>query len=344
MTAETITKTKKANNEQGFFRSLFNYSQFGLIIGLIILLIVARFITPAMFKPEGLSAMLQNNSTFAILAIGMMFVLLTGGIDLSVASTLSMTGVITSMLMDSFHQVPAIVWVLVAIIVGSLCGMINGFLIGKLKMVPMIATLGTMYIYRGLAFLISGSVWLFPHKFTKDYVSYAQTKILGIAGITWIAVIIFILAGLFLAYTRPGRRIFAIGTNEASSRIAGINPSNVKLLAYTLCGAAAGLAGMLYTGNHALCYYGMADGYELQAIAICILGGVSIAGGKGRVDGVVIGVLMMSVIGNFISMLPGLSVWQDALQGAIIIVAVAINIFTGRLSFKRALKERGALI
>lgn len=325
-------------------QKVLNYKQFGLVFGLVILLVLAAIITPAMFTPASLISMLRNNSIYAILSIGTMFVILTGGIDLSIASTLSMTGVITSLLMSSHKTIPAFVWVIAAIFIGSICGLINGILVGKLKMIPMIATLGTMYIYRGLAFLISNGTWLFPHKFTKQYISYAQGTFLGIFNITWIMIIIFVLTGVFLAFTRPGRRIYAIGTNSGSSIIAGINVSNVKMLAYTLCGALAGLAGMLYTANHSICYYGMAEGFEMQAIAICILGGVSIVGGKGRIDGVFISVILMSVISYFISLLPGLSVWQDAIQGSIIIVAVAINVLTGRLSFKRALKERGALI
>jgi len=115
-------------------------------------------------------------------------------------------------------------------------------------------------------------------------------------------------------------------------------------MAFTICGILSGLAGMLYTANYAIGNYGMGDGYEMQAIAICILGGVSINGGKGKIDGVIIGVLMMSVIAYFISLLPGLSVWQNAIRGAIIIVAVAINLFTAKRAEQRALKERGALI
>lgn len=338
-------KTVKNNiQNKNIIETITNYKQFGLILGLLLLLVVAFFLTPSMFTGGAILNMLKNNSIYAILAVGMMFVILTGGIDLSVASTLSMTGVITSMTMSNNPKVPSFVWVIVALVVGSICGFINGILIGKFKMVPLIATLGTMYIYRGLAFLISGGNWLFPHKFTSGYISYAQGKIFGVPNITWIAILIFVAAALFLSLTRPGRRIYAIGTNAQSSQVAGIKVGNVKVLVYTLSGMLAGLAGMLYTANYAICYYGMADGFELMAIAICILGGVSIIGGRGTVDGVVIGVIMMSVISFFIGLLPGLSVWQDAIQGAIIIIAVAINIFTGRLSIKKALKERGALI
>ena len=211
-------------------------------------------------------------------------------------------------------------------------------------MVPMIATLGTMYIYRGFAFLASGGKWWFPHQFTEGYLKFSTGRIFGIYNILWITVIIFIIAGVFLGYTSKGRRIYAIGSNKESARVAGIDQAKVTFMSFTLCGALAGLAGMLYTANYAIAYYGMGEGYEMIAIAICILGGVSISGGKGRIDGVIIGALMMSVITYFISLLPGLSVWQNAIQGGIIIIAVAINLFTNLSARKRVLKERGAII
>lgn len=332
----------KQNNS--IIKKIAGNRNFGLIVGFAVLLIVAAIVTPSIYSLNSIMNMLRNNAVYALLAVGMMMVIITGGIDLSVASTLSLAGVICSSLMSSNMDVPAIIWVVLGIAIGILCGAFNGFIVGYLKMVPMIATLGTMYIYRGLAFLCSGGNWWFPHQFTDSYVKFAAGQTLGIYHILWIVLIVFIAAGIFMGYTAPGRRIYAIGTNKESAKVAGIKEARVTFMAFTVCGALAGLAGMLYTANYSICYYGMGEGYEMQAIAICILGGVSITGGRGKIDGVVIGFLMMSVITYFISLLPGLSVWQEAIQGAIIIVAVAINILTARSSEKRVLKERGALI
>lgn len=331
-------------SKSSIIKKIANYKQMGLLICLIILLILAALLTPAMYSIDSIISMLRNNSVYALLAVGMMLIIITGGIDLSVGSTLSMTGVITSLLMNQIPSVPVFIWFIVALVIGGICGLINGFLIGKFKMVPLIATLGTMYVYRGLSFLISGGKWLFPHQFTEGYIGLADTKILGLYSITWIAIFSFILVGVFLGYMPKGRRIYAIGTSSESTQVAGINEGNIKLMAYTIGGAFAGLAGMLYTANYAICYYGMGVGYEMQAIAICILGGVSIVGGKGRIDGVIIATLIMSIITYFISLLPGLSVWQDAIQGGIIIIAVGINLYISYMGQRRILKERGALI
>lgn len=316
----------------------------GLIIVLILLLVIARVVTPGMFTVNSIINMLQNNGVYALLAIGEMVVILTGSIDISIASQLAFVGIVTTSLSCDNPGIPGFVWVLVALVMGALCGALNGFLVGYLHMVPMICTLGTMYIFRGLAFVVSGGQWWFAAHYLDSYRFWAIHRVAGIPLLLIIVVVIMIAVGLFLGYTAPGRRIYAIGTSRESSAVAGIREGKVIFYSYVICGMLAGLAGMMFTANYAGGYYGMGESFEMTAIAICVLGGVSINGGKGRMDGVAIGVLIMAVVTYFISMIPGMSVWQKALQGGIIIVAVAINYFTERSAEKQALKERGALI
>lgn len=315
-----------------------------LIGVLVLLLIVAWFVTPGMFSVSSILSMLQNNSVYGMLAVGEMMVILTAGIDISIASQLAFVGIVTTTLSCSNPGVPGIVWVLFALVLGGLCGALNGALVGYLHMVPMICTLGTMYIFRGLAFVVSGGEWWFAASYLDSYRFWAIGKIAGVPLILIWTILLMVVFGLFLGYTAPGRRIYAIGTSRESSAVAGIKEPTVTFYAYIICGAMAGLAGMMYTANYAIGYYGMADGFEMTAISIVVLGGVSINGGKGRMDGVAIGTLIMAVVTYFISMIPGMSVWQKFLQGAIIIVAVAFNYFTEKSAEKQALKERGALI
>lgn len=316
----------------------------GLIVVLLLLLAVARVVTPGMFSVMSFTNMLQNNAVYALLAVGEMIVILTGGIDISIASQLAFVGITTTTLSCAHEGVPGIVWFLFALVLGALCGALNGFLVGHLHMVPMICTLGTMYIFRGLAFVVSEGQWWFAAHYLESYRFWAIGKVAGIPLIIIWAVVVFVIFGLFLSYTAPGRRIYAIGTSRESSAVAGIKEANVTFYSFIICGALAGFAGYMYTANYAIGYYGMAEGFEMTAIAICVLGGVSINGGKGRMDGVAIGTVIMAVVTYFISMIPGMSVWQKAFQGGIIIVAVAINYFTERSAEKQALKERGALI
>lgn len=331
-------------NNKSFVKKMTESRNFGLCIGLVVLLIMAKILTPSMYSFNSIVSMLQNNAVYGILAIAEMMVILTGGIDISIGSILSFVGIVCTRLMAENPTVPAVVWVLLAIVLGALCGAFNGLIVGYFKMVPMIATLGTMYIFRGLAFLVSGGQWWFPHQFTEGYQKFATLRIGGVPTILFFVLIVFILAAVFLGHTSSGRRIYAIGTSKESSKVAGIKEAKVTFYAMVICGALAGLSGMLYTANYATGSYGIGEGYEMTAISICILGGVSINGGKGKVDGVFLGFIMMSIITYFISLLPGLSVWSDALQGAIIIAAVVMNIYTERSAEKRALKERGALI
>lgn len=338
---------KNKTGQDGFSRAVknvVNYKQFGLILAIIAMFVIAAFKTPAMYKADSFIGMFQNITIYGLLAVSAMLVILTGGIDLSVAANLSLSGVIASMFITAFPQVPLIVGVLIGIAVGALGGLVNGLLVGKLRMVPLIATLGTMYIYRGLSFLVSGGVWIFPNKFPNSFLAMTVHKIVGIPGIIWMTAVVFVLAGLFLGYTQPGRRIYAVGTSRESCQVAGISAGNAEVMTYAIAGAIAGFAGVLYASNYAVCYYGIADGYEMTAIAIAVLGGVSIVGGSGRIDGVIIATIFMAIIKYFVSLLPGMTVWQDGISGAIIVVAVVINVLSGRLSIKRMLKERGALI
>ncbi|MCQ2436301.1 MAG: ABC transporter permease [Clostridia bacterium] len=326
------------------FRTVVGYRSFGLIIALAVLLIVAAILTPDFYSLSSISSMLTNNATTAILAVGMMFVLLTGGIDISVGAILAVSGISVTKLMIAFPSVPAFVWVITAVVIGTLCGTVNGFLIGRLKIVPLIVTLGTMYVFRGAAYVISGGEWIFTHKYTDSFLAVSQTDILGFDSIVLWTVILFAAAAYFLRLTKPGRRLYAVGTSYESSEIAGIDAAKVRMFAYILCGGCAGLAGVLYSANYAMVNSDIGAGFEMTAIAVCVLGGVSIVGGLGRIDGVFIAAILMSVLTYLLSLLPGFSVWKDALQGGIILVAVAVNIINGNLTKRRELKERGRLI
>ena len=331
-------------NEKSFISKLTGSRNFGLVIVFIIIVLIALIVTPSIFKPNTFIGMIQNNAVYGLLAIAEMLVIITGGIDISIGAILAFVGGVTTKYMSEHMELPSIIWVLLALVVGLLCGMLNGVLVGYLHIVPMIATLGTMYIFRGLAFLVSGGQWWMPHQIAPAYQDWAIKKIAGLPGIIWIMIILFVVFGFFLSVTTHGRRIYAIGTSRESSAVAGIKDSTVIFRSMALCGMLAGLAGMLYTANYATYVYNIGESYEMTAIAICVLGGVSITGGRGRMDGVVIAFILMSFITQFISLLPGLSVWSNAIQGAIIIGAVGLNFFTIRQAEKRALKERSELI
>ena len=332
------------SSRKSLFSKILNYRQSGLILALIILLIGAGIFTRSFYSLKSISSMLTNNSVYAVLAVGIMFVLLTGGIDISIGSILAVSGVTVTKLATTYQSVSPFIWVITGIAVGCICGLINGYLVGKLKIVPMIVTLGTMYVFRGFAYVISGGKWTFSHKFPDSFMNLTQKTFFGFRFIVLWVIVLFVVSGLFLSFTRPGRRLYAIGTSKESAEISGINTDKFYILAYVLCGACAGLAGVLYSSNYVMVNSDIGTGYEMTAIAICILGGVSITGGRGRIDGLAISSILMSVITYLLSLLENFSVWQNALHGIIILVAVAVNLLSGRIAEKGMLKEKEALI
>lgn len=313
---------------------------FGLFLAVVALIVLAAFLTPDLLQFNALNSMLQNNAILGIMAIGMLMVLVTRGIDLSVAATMVFSGMVISMLNADYPNIPVIFLVLLGILLGLLIGALNGVLISKLKLLPIIATLGTLYIVRGLTYVISDSRWIVPGNYSDKYKAYAAGNVFGINNLVWTAIIFFAIFFFILAYTRFGRRVFAVGSSPKSAQVTGIDNDKIILLVYLIMGGISGFAGFLYTSNYAIAQSTMAMGMEMDVIAICILGGVSITGGTGKISGIVISTVLFAIISSFLSMLSGLSIWTDAIKGVIIVGAVILNIYTTRSTKKHALRQR----
>ena len=326
------------NKVYRLFKKVSAYREFGLLLAFLVILIVAAFVTPKMFQPDSLHQMLRNYAIFGILAAGMLTVMLTGGIDLSVGSALALSGLVSTKMMVA--GIPVVVCLFGGIGVGAICGCLNGLLVGKLKMLPLIATLATMYIFRGIAVILCGGKWMMPNIYIQSYTAVALGRPLVLYNILIIYILVLIVVGIFFSQIRLGRRVYAVGSNPDSALVAGINVGNVRIAAYLIMGILVGLSGFMYTANYAVWEPQTGTGFEMEVIAICVLGGVSIAGGVGKISGVFIATLLMSVVSYFLSMLPGMGVWKMGLQGALIIAAVAINILTARISVMSALKAR----
>lgn len=313
---------------------------FGLVMACIVLLLMAWRLTPQLLTGDAINDMLKNNAISGILAIGMLMVLVTRGIDLSIAATMVFSGLVISIINADHPTVPIALLVLISVAIGSVIGLYNGLLISKLKLLPIIATLSTLYVIRGLGYIVSDSRWIVPANFTDGYKAFATGKIFGINHLIITAIVLFVIFWVILSYMRFGRRIYAIGSSPKSAEVTGINSVFVTICVYTIMGAIAGLAGFLYTSNYAIAQSTMAMGMEMDVIAICILGGVSISGGTGRISGIIVATVLFAIISSFLSMLSGLSIWTDAIKGVIIVSAVILNIYTSRSAKQRALRER----
>ncbi|MDR1642271.1 MAG: ABC transporter permease [Clostridiales bacterium] len=298
--------------------------------------------------PKNISDMLVETSILAVLAMGMMSVIITGGIDLSVGSTMALAGMVgTTVLRDSMTELgqglhPALV-IALAIGVGMAAGLLNGFLVARLNVLPIIATLGTMNIYRGATYLLSGGKWMLQQNMTVDFMAVATGKaFLGVNNLIWIALAVFAINFYFLGYTRTGRRIYAVGNSKESAEVSGINTKAVTILAYVITGGLAGLAGILYVCKYAAAQGETATGYELSVIAACVLGGVSISGGLGKAHGAILGALLFGMLNNALPLLKISPFWQEAIRGLIILISIIVNALVSRRSAFKALERRVA--
>lgn len=292
-------------------------------IGLILLVVVISVLNTAFLDLSNLLNLLRQVSINGLIAFGMTFVILTGGIDLSVGSILALSSAFTAILITS--GLDPIVALIVGVLGGFLLGVFNGVLVTFGSMVPFIATLATMTIFRGLTLVITdgnpitdlGDSYLFQ-LFGKGY-------FFGIPVPAVTMIIVFIVLAIILQKTTFGRHTYAIGGNEVASKISGIKVNKVKILIYGISGLMSALAGAILTSRLNSAQPTAGTSYELDAIAAVVLGGTSLTGGKGRIVGTLIGVLIIGVLNNGLNLLGVSSFYQQVVKGIVILIAVLID-------------------
>lgn len=293
---------------------------------LIVLVIFFGVMNSRFLLPGNLSDILLSTVVIGLLALGATFVIITGGIDLSVGTGMSLCSVMVGVVL-TYLGLPLWAGVVGGILMGALIGAVNGFLISFLKIPPFIATLATMLVAQGMALVVSGTKPIY-FTGTEGFSNLALGK--PIAGLVIPnAVFIFFavaaLAGLVMSKTLLGRYTFSIGSNEEATALSGINVRSWKLWIYTAAGAFTGLAGVIIAARLNSAQPGQGMGYELQAIAAVVIGGTSLAGGKGSIVGTVIGALIMSVLTNGLRVISVPQEWQNVAIGVVILVAVYLD-------------------
>lgn len=310
---------------------------FGAIL-LLLALISTRF--PSFTAPANLANVFNDTSPLILLALGQMIVILTKCIDLSVAANLALTGMVVAMINVAAPGLPVIVILVVAIAMGTVLGMLNGLLVWKLDIPPIVVTLGTMTIFRGTIFLLSEGKWVNSHEMSDAFKAFPRTEFLGLAVLSWIAIAVVIILALVMTRTTLGRAFYAAGGNPHAATYAGIDVGKTQFWAFTICGALSGLTGYLWVSRYAVAYVDLAGGFELDVVAACVIGGISIMGGIGTVAGAVLGALFLGVIKNALPVVDISPFWQLAISGSAIIIAVALNAQAnrekGRIILKRA--------
>ena len=296
-----------------------------LLILIILLTALVTSRAPGFIKPENISRIVNDTSILIIVAIGQFFVILTGGIDLSVGSTIAFSGMAAAMMNQYNPGIPVLIVLLAGIAIGTVLGAINGAIVTFGKVPPIITTLGTMSIYRGFTFVLSKGQWVTAHEMSESYMNVPHGHFLAISNLIWSAVIVVLITYYFSRYTRSGREVFAIGGNKTAARFVGVSEKKVNMIIFTLSGLLCGLAGVMWTARYAAAVNETATGFELQTVAACVLGGVSIAGGSGGIPGVVLGALFLGIINNALPVVNISPFFQMLIQGVVVLVAMFIN-------------------
>lgn len=297
-------------------------SQYGIFIAFIAICIVLALISPQFLTVSNWTIIITQVSINALLAFGVTFVIITGGIDLSLGSVVAVTGIVASTLAHP-DEFPSIVPILGGILTGLLFGALNGTIITKSKVPPFIVTLGTMTIGRGLALILSKGRPI--SNLSESFNFIGGGHIFGIPFPIIILIIAFIICSIVLKKTILGRYIYAVGGNEQAARASGIQVDKVKMTVYTICGSLAALAGILLTSRITTGQPNAGVGFELDAIAAAIIGGTSTSGGTGTMTGTLIGALLIGVISNGLDLMNVTSYYQQVVMGTIIIGAVVLD-------------------
>ncbi|ARU00524.1 ABC transporter permease [Yoonia vestfoldensis] len=303
----------------------------------LLLLVAARF--PGFVAPANLANVFNDTAPLIILALGQMVVILTRCIDLSVAANLALTGMAVAMINVAIPGLPIGVIMGIAILLGAAMGAINGLLVWKLAIPPIVVTLGTMTIFRGIIFLISDGKWVNAHEMSSAFTGVPRMVLLGLPVLSWAAIITIILFGIMMARTQFGRSIFAVGGNPHAAVYTGIDVGKTQFWAFVVSGALAGLTGYLWVSRFAVAYVDIAGGFELEVVAACVIGGISIAGGIGSVGGAVLGAIFLGVVKNALPVVNISPFWQLAISGSAILIAVAFNARAGRSKGRIILKK-----
>ncbi|MBI5771383.1 MAG: ABC transporter permease [Verrucomicrobia bacterium] len=307
--------------------------ELGICLLLLLTIVLYRVLFPVTWQQfatlANFAAVTRNLAFEGVLALGMMMLLVSGTFDLSVGATASMVGVVTGWLMKhAGWPVPAAVAAGLAL--GAVAGLVNGIVIARVRVNALITTLGTMGIYSGAALLVGGpGITFLPPSFAR----LGQAQFLGVQTPVWLLLGLGIAAHYALAHTRFFRQYYYVGSNAKAARLSGLRVERLQVIAFTLVGALAGLAGIVYAARVATASSTIGAGKELGAITACILGGASLQGGRGTAWGALLGVLFVAVMQNMLLLKQVRPEWQDIILGLVLVFAVAFDSLLNRKQF-----------
>ena len=327
--------------KQKFFSgNSFRFRELGLVFFILIISIAVQARNSEFLTLNNLSNMFSNTAILGILSVGMMLVLLTGGIDLSIGAIIAFAGMVSGLTVKNFPGIPPAVLVLEGALIGAAVGSITGTLVARFSILPIIASLGMMNILRGMTYVVSRGAWVSAYQMPDSFKRMATGSFLGINNLIVIAIAVYLIFYYFINYTKTGRRIYAVGSNREAADIIGLPSKKIITLVYVLMGFLSGLAGVLWVSKFASAQGDTAAGYEMNVIASCVLGGIAVSGGRGSVPGLLLGVILFGILANALPLINVSPFWQQAIQGLVILGAIITNVMIKRNHDRSNLRKR----
>ena len=341
MSAEALAPDREGTRASRLTENIFRIRELGIVAALGFLIAVTAALEPRFVEADSLRTLALNAAIFAILAAGQTLVIITRNVDLSQGSVLGLAAFMAGDLLSENPGLPLPVVFLLGVLLGTACGLFNGILTTWGQVPALVVTLGTLYAFRGLAFLWTDGRQVNAETLPDAFLNIGTSSVAGVPVLVLIALVVIVAVGQWLRDFRAGRELYAIGSNPEGARLAGVRSERRVLTAFVLSGALAGLGGVLFTARFATVDATAGTGYELTVIAAAVVGGVAIFGGTGSVYGAALGALVLGTITSSLIVLRVEAFWQQAAIGALLLLAIAFDRIVG-LRVEAALRRRSA--
>jgi rhamnose transport system permease protein len=330
-------ESKSPASGKAWLNALMGSREASLVLLIAVLTLLTTALNPRFVSPQSLKDLMLNVSIIALLALGQTVIILMRQIDLSISSTVGITAFLSGTLFANYPGIPSVVVVLIAIFAGLLLGGVNAVLIAWGRIPALITTLGTLYIFRGANYAWVRGRQINAVNVPGSFLSIGTSTFVGIPILTWILIVLLVVFSIALRRYRAGREYYAIGSNPTAAVLAGINVSRRLATGFIISGGIAGLAGALWLARFGTVDATAGEGIELAVITSTVVGGVAITGGVGTVAGAVLGALLLSVFSSTLVFLRVPSFWQQAFQGAMLLLSIAVDAY---LAYRYALRSR----
>ena len=333
----------RTRSGQSLLTWLFKARELSLIVVIVALIVVTTLTQPQyLFSEGGLRDLLRTPTLYIALAVGQAIVMITRNIDLSMGSILGLTAYFCGNLFHEMPGMPIPVVILLTLVFGAVLGAVNGFLVAFLKVPALVITLGTLYAYRGISVLWIGGNFIRPEWVPTEFKQFALSNVFGVSNLLIVALIVVLLAGWFMTSRRAGRDLYAIGSNPEAAVLYGLRTKWLTFVPFVISGTLAALAGIVYVSIYATGDSKVGLGFELQAVAAAVVGGVAVAGGSGRIWGVALGAFFLATLTTALPVLSIPSLWQQALVGVLIVGAITLDRVFFLVRQRQARKELSA--